>query len=147
MKYSIRYIDNYKINSLLSLEQDLYRPDFPFRSILLHLACFFFKILFLSFIFYYSFFLYYAEYPDSFSIIFLVFFVFCFVADQKKLAVFCIRLYQRFAPASIRLKCCCEPSCSQYTIIALQKYGLLIGLLKGFIHYKRCKPPGLNEFP
>lgn len=33
-----------------------------------------------------------------------------------------VELYQRYAPAHIREKCCCTPSCSEYAIMALNKY-------------------------
>ncbi len=147
MKYEIRYINNPKINSLLSSKESLYRPVFFVRSILFSFLCFFLKSFLLSSAFYYSFSFYFEEPPHSFFLVYLGALVFCFAATQKRLAIFCIHLYQRFAPYYIRLKCCCLPSCSQYTIIAIQKYGLLIGVLKGFIHYRRCKPPGVTGFP
>ena len=49
-----------------------------------------------------------------------------------------IQIYQRFAPDRIRNKCRFEPSCSQYTIRALQRYGLIRGLSKGVNRIYRC---------
>lgn len=49
-----------------------------------------------------------------------------------------IKLYQRFAPAAIRNKCRFEPSCSQYMLLCLEKYGLCKGLGKGICRLRRC---------
>lgn len=56
----------------------------------------------------------------------------------KRIIICLIRIYQRFAPASLRNKCRFEPSCSQYMILSLQKYGLRKGLAKGTDRLKRC---------
>jgi len=53
---------------------------------------------------------------------------FCF-----KHAVICaIKLYQRYAPEEIRRRCLFMPTCSEYTIMAVRKYGGIIGLCKGY---------------
>lgn len=49
-----------------------------------------------------------------------------------------VRLYQKFAPDSIRMKCRFEPSCSEYMIMAIRKYGLIKGIKKGVNRLKRC---------
>ena len=59
----------------------------------------------------------------------------CFL---KRILICVVRIYQRFAPASIRNKCRFEPSCSEYMILSLQKYGLWKGLRKGINRLKRC---------
>lgn len=56
----------------------------------------------------------------------------------KRILICLVRIYQRFAPDSIRNKCRFEPSCSQYMILSLQKYGLRKGLSKGIDRLKRC---------
>ena len=56
----------------------------------------------------------------------------------KRILICLIHIYQRFAPASLRNKCRFEPSCSQYMILSLQKYGLWRGLAKGIDRLKRC---------
>lgn len=62
-----------------------------------------------------------------------------YVLLRGKRALIClIQIYQRYAPASIRNKCRFEPSCSQYMILALEKYGLFKGLKKGVERLKRC---------
>lgn len=49
-----------------------------------------------------------------------------------------LHIYQRFAPEQIRNKCRFEPSCSEYMIQAIKKYGLLKGIYKGINRLKRC---------
>ena len=52
--------------------------------------------------------------------------------------------YQRYAKSTTRLKCCCSPSCSQYAIIALRKYGSVIGIYLSVKHCIRCGPPRIS---
>ncbi len=56
----------------------------------------------------------------------------------KRILICLVRIYQRYAPDSIRNKCRFEPSCSQYMILSLEKYGLQKGLKKGIHRLKRC---------
>ena len=51
-----------------------------------------------------------------------------------------VRLYQRYAPEEIRRRCLFKPTCSEYTILAIQKYGVIKGLYKAYIRvFKKCK--------
>lgn len=76
-----------------------------------------------------------------FSILFilLVYFIvglFCL----KKAVIGCIKLYQHYAPEQIRRRCLFKPTCSEYAILAIQKYGLIIGLIKSYIRlFKKCR--------
>ena len=56
----------------------------------------------------------------------------------KRALICAVKLYQRFAPASLRDKCRFEPSCSEYMILAIKKYGVWRGLKKGLNRLKRC---------
>jgi putative membrane protein insertion efficiency factor len=60
---------------------------------------------------------------------------------MKSLILYLIKKYQKYAPARIRRSCRFEPSCSNYMILALDKYGVLLGLRKGIGRLGRCKPP------
>ena len=51
-----------------------------------------------------------------------------------------VRLYQRFAPEKVRKKCRFEPSCSEYMILSVKKYGAISGLFRGIDRLKRCRP-------
>lgn len=65
----------------------------------------------------------------------------------KKTALWLILLYQKYAPEQMRASCVFTPSCSQYMMLAIQKYGLLRGVLKGTRRLLRCHPPngGIDE--
>ena len=56
----------------------------------------------------------------------------------KYILIFLIKLYQKIAPINIRDKCRFEPSCSNYMLQCLEKYGLIKGLIKGINRLKRC---------
>lgn len=64
------------------------------------------------------------------------------LVNAKKAIICLIRIYQRYAPDSVRNKCRFESSCSQYMIMALHKYGLVYGLIKGIDRLKRCNING-----
>ena len=51
-----------------------------------------------------------------------------------------IQTYQRLISSHARRKCPFEPSCSQYMVLAIQKYGAASGSLKGFRRIGRCNP-------
>lgn len=51
-----------------------------------------------------------------------------------------IRLYQRYAPEDIRRRCLFKPTCSEYAILAVQKYGVIKGMTKTYVRlFKKCK--------
>lgn len=73
----------------------------------------------------------------------------CIWHIPRNIGCFFIRLYQKtLSPDhSIFLKgifpngyCKFSPSCSDYTFLALKKYGLIYGSLKGFVRIVRCNP-------
>lgn len=62
------------------------------------------------------------------------------VAFLRRMLIGTVFLYQRYAPEYIRRKCLYKPTCSEYTILALTKYGVIIGLYKAYIRiFKKCK--------
>lgn len=57
----------------------------------------------------------------------------------KRFGIFLIRIYQRttkWKPKTCRY----TPSCSHYTLQAIEKYGLLKGSWMGFKRIMRCHP-------
>jgi len=59
-----------------------------------------------------------------------------------------IRLYQKFAPGKLRNSCRFIPTCSEYTIMAIEKFGLVSGLKKGLHRIYSCKAPnGGYDYP
>lgn len=58
----------------------------------------------------------------------------------KHIAVLCIELYQRYADEGVRRRCLLKPTCSEYAIIVIKKYGLLIGGIKTWIRLNyKCR--------
>lgn len=60
----------------------------------------------------------------------------------KQTLISWVKLYQYFAPSKIRMKCRFEPSCSQYMILAIEKYGVIKGVLKGIKRLSKCNNRG-----
>lgn len=65
----------------------------------------------------------------------------------KKIMIWFIRIYQRYALPERRLMCCFTPSCSEYAVLALNKYGVIIGSYKAVKRILRCAPPGGVDYP
>lgn len=80
-----------------------------------------------------------------------IFFVVAAVASYfliKRAALGTVLAYKAWAPLDVRGKCRFEPTCSTYMILAIQKYGLIRGIIKGIKRIKRCKPPnGGIDYP
>lgn len=59
---------------------------------------------------------------------------------RRDLAVATIKLYQRLVSPMLPNSCRFYPSCSQYTVLAILKYGVLKGILMGSWRIMRCNP-------
>lgn len=57
------------------------------------------------------------------------------------LIVAAIRCYQKLAPERVRGSCRFTPTCSEYTILCIQKHGLIRGLNKSLRRLLACRPP------
>lgn len=67
---------------------------------------------------------------------------------SKYFLIGAVLMYKAFAPLEMRRQCRFEPTCSTYMIMALRKYGLIIGLIKGICRIVRCRPPnGGIDYP
>jgi putative component of membrane protein insertase Oxa1/YidC/SpoIIIJ protein YidD len=63
-----------------------------------------------------------------------------FCACSKIIFIGGIRIYQHYAPDEIRRRCLFKPTCSEYAILAVQQYGVVIGLCKSVCRLmRRCK--------
>jgi putative membrane protein insertion efficiency factor len=64
--------------------------------------------------------------------------------DEKRLLtriiIGIIKLYQRFISPALPGSCRFYPTCSQYTIQALERYGVLKGLSMGIKRILKCHP-------
>ena len=65
--------------------------------------------------------------------------------NLKHIFIWFILLYQSTAPAYMRLSCLYTPSCSQYSIFAIKRYGALFGSIIALDRLLRCKGPNGGE--
>ncbi|MDD2493988.1 MAG: membrane protein insertion efficiency factor YidD [Tissierellia bacterium] len=59
---------------------------------------------------------------------------------MSKILIFIIKIYQQFSSRSSVRHCRFYPTCSQYFIEALQKYGFIKGSYLGIRRILRCHP-------
>jgi putative membrane protein insertion efficiency factor len=60
----------------------------------------------------------------------------------RQIFIFIIRQYQRFLSPLLGAQCRYTPTCSQYAVEALQKYGALKGSWLAFKRILSCNPWG-----
>ncbi|MDR1998195.1 MAG: membrane protein insertion efficiency factor YidD [Candidatus Margulisbacteria bacterium] len=67
----------------------------------------------------------------------------------KKLAVCLIRVYQFFSRRLPGKACRFYPTCSEYMLLSIEKYGLADGIWRGLKRIARCHPgsPGGVDLP
>ena len=58
----------------------------------------------------------------------------------RRLFIGLIEIYRRFLSPMLPPTCRYEPSCSLYTVQAIEKYGVLKGLFMGILRVLRCHP-------
>lgn len=58
-----------------------------------------------------------------------------------------VHAYRRHAPPALRESCRYEPTCSEYALVAIRRYGAVWGGARAFRRWRRCRPPygGLDE--
>lgn len=83
---------------------------------------------------------FYTEHHTAFIILLtLLQFIVGGIIACKSAIIGAVRLYQRYAPEDVRRRCLFKPTCSEYTILAVQKYGAVKGLYKAYIRlFKKC---------
>ena len=59
---------------------------------------------------------------------------------MKKILILLIRFYQKFISPMFPAKCRYYPTCSQYTLEAIQEYGAIKGTYLGIKRILRCHP-------
>jgi putative component of membrane protein insertase Oxa1/YidC/SpoIIIJ protein YidD len=82
-----------------------------------------------------------SDYPKLFFFLFTAGFGFlAFLLFLRKFLIGIVELYQHYASEDVRRRCLFKPTCSEYTILALKKYGVIIGLYKAYIRiFKKCR--------
>ena len=120
------------------IERELYRPPITyFKVFIIILSTILGEILITWFGFHQIVQKYYITKKTIYLIISILVF---FVIDGRFFAILCIKLYQHYAPESIRRRCLLKPTCSEFAIIVIKKYGLLIGGIKTWIRLNyKCR--------
>ena len=62
------------------------------------------------------------------------------MSAARTVAVAPVRFYQRFVSPAIPQRCKYHPSCSQYAVTAIRRYGILRGLVLAGWRLLRCNP-------
>ena len=63
-----------------------------------------------------------------------------------KLLVQFIKIYRFFSPFFYRGTCRFNPTCTDYTIQSISKFGPIIGIYKSAIRLSKCHPFGKHGF-
>jgi putative component of membrane protein insertase Oxa1/YidC/SpoIIIJ protein YidD len=77
----------------------------------------------------------------------LAFSIVYFAIIAKRAIIWSVHLYQNKASDETRLKCVFEPSCSEYMIMAVQKYGVIRGVFKGVRRLFTCGHESGTDYP
>lgn len=58
----------------------------------------------------------------------------------RKLLIYIIKFYQKYISPQLGSNCRYYPTCSTYTIQAVDKYGIIKGSILGIIRILKCNP-------
>ncbi len=147
------YINNPETNKLTAPENKLYRPEIHFGKAAIVTISTICLTLFVSWCITLVFIhqeTYNAEQNSRQAIFISIYWkvqILVLLLTLKYIFIWLIRVYQRYAKSETRLRCCYTPSCSEYAILALKKYGLIFGSIKAVKRLLRCGPPGGIDYP
>ena len=77
----------------------------------------------------------------------MAYYAICSYLQRQNILIWIIRLYQFRAPAKLRSKCPMVPSCSQYMILAVEKFDIIKGVKKSVDRLRRCEEPSQIDYP
>ena len=70
------------------------------------------------------------------------------VSTSRSNTILAIRLYQRYAPEHVRMRCAMTPSCSEYAVLAICRHGLLRGIYMTYCRLRhRCDGTSIIDYP
>ncbi|GHV89845.1 hypothetical protein AGMMS50268_03480 [Spirochaetia bacterium] len=61
-----------------------------------------------------------------------------FIVVLKGMVIGFVHLYQHYAPEELRRNCLFKPTCSEYMLLAIEKYGLIKGVALSLKRFKKC---------
>ncbi len=91
----------------------------------------------------------FCGYPQIWRALICVAAVFIYLGIiAKRSVIWLVHFYQNHASDEMRLLCVYEPSCSEYMILSVEKYGVIRGVIRGLRRIYRCHPPnGGIDYP
>lgn len=135
-------------------DQYMYRPKIHYCRIVLCVISVLFVDIFITWFALWgaSYFSWYDLIEISYGLQFFLLCIFLILISiiifAKKIICFFIRLYQRYVPFDIRCNCLFVPNCSEYMILAIEKYGVYKGVRMGIDRLLRChEPNGGEDYP
>ncbi|WP_455543472.1 membrane protein insertion efficiency factor YidD [Intestinibacter sp.] len=141
------YINNPAINTKYAPEKELYRPEIRWKYSLAKLLFLVIVTCIISAIIERVVVLIGVVESNKQWEIFLISTILISTSLIRFLLIFFIRIYQNRAKSETRLRCCYVPSCSEYAILSIRRYGTIIGGGKTIRRLLRCHPPGGIDFP
>lgn len=125
-------------------KQKIERPSITFKDVALSFLPFFLVYLILGGIIFGV--CHFFDLSNSILVISLVLLTVVFLAFKaKSMLRNSVLLYQKYAPEDLRKSCLFTPSCSEYMLLALEKYGFFKGVFKGISRMLRCHHPNGGE--
>ena len=147
------YIHDPKTTKLTAPENKLYRPEIHFgKAVIITISTIFLTLLIswlITLVLIHRG-IYNVEQNGQLAIFISIYWkiqLLVLLLTLKYIFIWFIRIYQRYAKPETRLRCCYTPSCSEYAILALKKYGLIFGSIKAVKRLLRCGPPGGIDYP
>lgn len=82
----------------------------------------------------------FSNHQPAFMSLFEIVSTLVFIITVRKTLILIVEAYQHYAPEDMRRRCVMVPSCSEYAILAIRRYGVIAGCHKTYIRLtKRCK--------
>ncbi|MBU2598238.1 MAG: membrane protein insertion efficiency factor YidD [Actinobacteria bacterium] len=67
---------------------------------------------------------------------------------MRRFFIFLVKVYQKLSSWKNDSPCRFKPTCSEYMILSIEKYGIVKGIIKGIRRVFRCHPPnGGIDYP
>ena len=150
----MNYINDPIINRLTAPENRLYRPNINFKKAIILTASVFFLTIMASLVLAAAVIVWSnwqgRLFGERFALFLKIYAGVLFITmffSLKHALIWLVRVYQRYAKSETRLRCCFVPSCSEYAVLAIQKYGAFLGGMMSVYRLLRCTPPGGTDYP